>query len=123
VSGSTSTGEWSTSGTGTFSPSITDLNAIYQPSAADTTAGSVTLTLISTNNGGCNVESDQLTIDFTPAPIVNAGSDQIICANNAIASLSGSVSAGSTTGIWTTSGTGTFDQSNADLINNYIPSE
>ena len=121
VSGSTSTGEWSTSGTGTFTPSITDLNAIYQPSAADTTTGSVTLTLISTNNGGCNVEGDQLTIDFTPAPIVNAGSDQIICANNAISSLSGSVSAGATTGIWSTSGTGTFS-SVTDLNAMYEPS-
>jgi gliding motility-associated-like protein len=121
VTGSTSTGAWSTSGSGTFSPSNTALNAIYQPSAADTTAGSVILTLVSTNNGTCNIENDQITITFTPAPVVNAGVDQTICANNAVATLNGSVTAGASTGSWSTSGTGTFG-STTDLNTTYTPS-
>ena len=122
VTGSTSTGQWSTSGSGTFDPSDTDLNAVYQPSAADTTAGSVTITLVSTNNGSCNVEDDQMTITFTPAPVVNAGADQTICANNAVTQLNGSVSAGATTGVWNSNGSGTFNGSTSDLSLNYMPS-
>ena len=47
------TGTWTSSGTGTFTPSNTALNATYNPSAADYAAGSVTLSLTSTNNGSC----------------------------------------------------------------------
>jgi len=42
---------WSASGSGTFSPNNTTLNALYCPSAADVAAGSVTLTLTA---GSCS---------------------------------------------------------------------
>ena len=116
------TGIWSSSGTGTFSPLNTDLNATYTPGSADTLAGSVTLTLTSTNNGGCLAVSDELDIIFTPRPIVDAGADQIICANNT-AVLNGSVSGSSTTGHWITSGTGVFMPSDTALNPTYIPSD
>ena len=48
VTGSATTGTYTTSGTGTFSPNATALNATYTPSAADVTGGSVTITLTST---------------------------------------------------------------------------
>ena len=47
VGGSATGGTWSTSGSGSFSPDATTLNASYTPSAADITAGTVTLTLTS----------------------------------------------------------------------------
>ncbi len=116
------TGIWTTLGSGTFSPSATALNATYTPSAADTATGSVTLILTSTNNGGCNPVSDTVLISYTDIPVVFAGADQTVCANNANISLSGIVSVGSTTGIWSTSGSGTFSPSSTTLNATYITS-
>ena len=115
-------GTWSTSGTGTFNPNNTTLTAAYIPSAADTAAGSITLTLTTTGNGLCNAYSDQMTITLTDIPTVDAGADQIICADAASAFLGGSVN-NATGGIWSTSGTGTFNPNNTTLTAAYIPSE
>ena len=119
VTGGTTTGQWSTSGTGTFSPNDSDLNAVYIPSPADTAAGMVTIVLTSTNNGGCLPVSDTLVLIITPSPWVTAGPDQTICANNLIVPLNGSVAGGSTTGIWSTTGTGTFSPNNTTLNATY----
>ncbi len=119
VSGTTTTGIWS-GGTGTFSPNNTALNATYNPSAADLSAGSVTLTLTSTSNANCNAVTDNLVINFTPSPVVNAGLDKNICKNNAATVLSGTVSGGTTTGIWS-GGLGSFNPSNSVLNATYTP--
>jgi gliding motility-associated-like protein len=115
----TGTGTWSTSGSGTFTPSNTDLNPTYTPSAADTAAGSVTLTFTSTN--GCTPIASTITLTITDAPVVNAGPDLFTCANNPNAFISASVSGGTTTGVWTTSGGGFFSPSNTDLNPTYLP--
>ncbi|MES2798567.1 MAG: hypothetical protein V4638_01005, partial [Bacteroidota bacterium] len=57
----TTTGIWS-GGAGTYSPSTTSLLLNYTPSAAELAAGTVTLTLTTTNNGSCPSASDQMTI-------------------------------------------------------------
>lgn len=118
VSGATG-GTWS-GGTGTFSPGRNSLNALYVPSASEITAGTVSLTLTSTGNGICNPVSDQMNISITPAPVVNAGLDQTVCANNAVVNLSGNVSV-ATGGIWT-GGKGTFSPSVSALNAVYTPS-
>ena len=84
---------WS-GGAGTYTPNNTTLNATYSPSAAERTAGTVTLTLTSAGNGNCTAVSDQVTYSITPAPTANAGADQALCSNNAIATLGGSISCG-----------------------------
>lgn len=61
----TTTGIWS-GGDGTFSPDETDLNAEYTPSAAEMAAGSVTLTLTTTNNRTCPGDTDEVTITLPP---------------------------------------------------------
>jgi gliding motility-associated-like protein len=58
------TGIWS-GGSGTYAPSNTSLSLNYTPSAAELAAGSVTLTLTTTNNGSCPGANDQVTI-FLP---------------------------------------------------------
>ncbi len=67
VSGSTTTGNWQTSGDGTFSPNNTTLSATYNFGPADIASGTAVLTLLSTNNGGCSAIQDDmiLTIDVT----------------------------------------------------------
>jgi hypothetical protein len=49
VGNGATTGVWTSSGTGTFAPDDTTLNATYAPSAADASAGTVTLTLTTTD--------------------------------------------------------------------------
>ena len=113
-------GTWATSGTGTFSPSNTALGATYIPSDADTTAGTVTLTLTTTGNGLCQAYSDQMTVTISPAPIANANVDQTVCGDIAAVPLNGSVIT-ATVGSWTTSGTGTFSPDNLTLNASYVP--
>ena len=111
---------WSTSGTGTFN-NATSPTAIYTPSAADIAAGTVTLTL-TTNDpvGPCGVVSDVMVLTINPAVVINAGVDATICSGTTY-TLSGTFSGGATSLTWSTSGTGTFN--NTSLPNAiYTPS-
>ncbi|MFL5728732.1 MAG: gliding motility-associated C-terminal domain-containing protein, partial [Cytophagaceae bacterium] len=74
-------GQWSTSGSGLFSPNEFALNASYFPSAADIASGKATLTLTSTGNGTCNPVSASTNVIISPLPLANAGSDQFVCRN------------------------------------------
>ncbi|MGZ3862527.1 MAG: PKD-like domain-containing protein [Bacteroidia bacterium] len=118
----TNAGTWSTLGSGSFTPNANTLNATYVPGGSDITAGTVLLVLTSANNGGCTPVTDTMKITYTDIPVTDAGPDQTVCANNATITLNGSVTVGSTTGIWSTSGTGTFTPNNTTLNANYIPS-
>ncbi len=60
---------WRTSGTGTFSPDTTSLNAVYTPSVPDYDLDSVIITL--TTLGGCRPAIDHLVITFSPFNIPN----------------------------------------------------
>lgn len=119
VSGSATSGTWSSSGTGVFSPNANALNAIYIPSSNDAGLGNVTLTLTANS---CNNASDQMVITITPAPVVNAGVDQTICSSVTNVTLTGTVSGGTTTGIWSFTGNGTFSPDNTTLNTSYLPS-
>jgi len=120
VSGGTTTGIWSTAGSGTFSPSANVLNARYIPSAADTTAGSVKLTLTSTSKDNCVVQSSTITLTFSKQPAVVPGSNQQVCSQTKAVQLNGQVTiAGG--GTWTTSGDGTFTPSATQLNATYVP--
>jgi len=119
VTGGTAAGIWRTAGTGTFSPSATDLQAQYLPTAADKAAGAVTLTLTTTDKN-CTIASDDVIISFGPLPAVNAGPDQAVCSQETNIPLVGSISiAGG--GTWSTLGTGTFNAP-GQLNANYSPS-
>lgn len=107
ISGGATSGLWTSSGSGIFSPSSTTLNATYNLSASDTANGHFTLILTSANNGNCLPVSDSMHILITPVPTINAGNDQVVCANNPVL-LNGLVTGGSGTGIWTSSGSGNF---------------
>ena len=121
LSGGTNSGIWSSSGSGNFSPSNSNLNTSYYPSASDKSTGSVMLKLTSTNNGACPASSSSMKITFETASSVNAGSDQIVCANNANVFLKGQYN--NAPGIiWSSSGTGSFSPSSNNLNATYIPS-
>jgi hypothetical protein len=100
--GTATSGSWSTSGTGSFSGNV------YTPSAADITAGSVTLTYTTNNpEGPCPAVSDALLLTINPPATANAGADQTICAGST-ATLTPSFGGSATSGSWSTSGTGSF---------------
>jgi len=123
VTGGASTGIWSTLGVGNFNPNNTTLNAVYEPSATDISAGSVKLVLTSTNFGSCEAETDTMEITFTPPPVVDAGPDTVyVCKNNALVTLNGSVSGATSTGKWTSTGSGIFSPDNLTLNSTYNPS-
>lgn len=59
--------------------------------------------------------------EFGSYPFVTAGNDTTICANTDLP-LNGIVGGGDVTGIWSTSGFGTFANAPTNIINTYIPS-
>ena len=65
---STGHGFWTSSGTGTFVPNDTTLNAVYMPSAADDAAGGFGLLFTSTSNGGCRSTHDSIDVTLIPSP-------------------------------------------------------
>ncbi len=65
ITGGTTSGTWTTLGSGSFSPNATTLNATYVLSNADILNGNVILILSSTNNqAGCPVVQDSVTINY-----------------------------------------------------------
>lgn len=107
VNGVSSTGEWSTSGSGTFDASQFDLITDYLITTSDTTNGEVVLTLTSTNNGGCLAVSDSLEVTILDQPIVSITSSDSVCSNLTSFNLDGEVTTGFST-VWTSTGVGSI---------------
>jgi gliding motility-associated-like protein len=118
VTGASTTGIWTTSGSGAFDPSELDLITDYLISSADTTAGSVTLVLTSTANGSCLAVSDSLELTILDQPQLNITTSDSICANSVFIDLTGTVSAGYSTN-WSVGGFGTIADPNS-LNTTYI---
>jgi hypothetical protein len=80
LSGTSNTiAQWSSSGTGTFSPNNTTLNAVYTPSLADANDAQVILTLTTIQNGYCQNISDEMTLTIWKAVTAFAGNDATLC--------------------------------------------
>jgi PKD repeat protein len=111
---------WTTSGTGLFNdPTV--LNPVYTPSIADITAGSVTLTLTAHGINLCPDSSDSMILSISRQAIADAGADTTICQSAGSLTLVNATASHFTTLLWTSSGTGTFN--NANLLNPiYTPS-
>ena len=122
VSGGSSTGLWTTNGSGFFTPNAGTLNAVYKMSTQDSSAGTVRLTLTSSNNGDCIAVTDQMDVFLTTPGVANAGADKSVCANNSTTSLNGTVTGGAIGGTWSTNGSGTFLPDEFTLNAAYVPS-
>ena len=120
ISGASTTGKWTTTGSGSFSPNDSTLTASYHLSSTDTSNGTVRLILTSTNNGTCGASSDTLTIKILKTPLsLNAGPDQSICSYNVL-QLNGAV-IGAGTSYWKSLGAGTFSPDSSHLNAIYLP--
>lgn len=117
ISGPTTSGIWTTSGSGSYSPTANNPVTNYNVSSADTVLGSIILTLTSTNNGNCLAVQDDIEITFLDAPEVAITTEDSICANLSLIDLSGTVSSGFST-TWSTGGFGAIT-SPGSLNTNY----
>ncbi len=100
---------WTTSGTGTFNDDTAE-DPIYTFSAADIAAGTVTLTM--SVAGNCNNPSDGVVLTIDPEATADAGSDALVCYNSTHQLAATAANANSI--LWTTSGTGTFNDDTAE---------
>ncbi|WP_461452536.1 PKD domain-containing protein [Mucilaginibacter sp.] len=73
-------------GNGTFSPNATSLNAIYTPTAAEISAGHVTLTLQVTTSiaAPCNIVNSSIIVTITPTGNINTSLAKTICSNSRV---------------------------------------
>ncbi|NVO18931.1 MAG: hypothetical protein HXX13_04490, partial [Bacteroidetes bacterium] len=79
ISGGATSGVWSTGGSGTFSDS-TSLTSTYTPGINDQLAGTVTLTLTTTNSSTCPNISDAMNVTiYGPLTSGVVSSNQTIC--------------------------------------------
>ncbi|KAF0193855.1 MAG: CHU large protein, partial [Bacteroidetes bacterium] len=110
---------WTTSGTGSFN-NPTAQNPVYTPSQNDIDDGFVYLTMTITSAAPCFNVTDQMTLFISRNVIVNAGPNASICegASYTLENASSQHAAGL---LWTTSGTGTFDDATI-LAAEYTPS-
>ncbi|WP_342645073.1 PKD domain-containing protein [Mucilaginibacter sp. CSA2-8R] len=97
VTGNFDTITWTTSGTGSFSDSHAQ-QPVYTPSAADRTAGQVTLTLNITTSlpGDCAKITDAMLVKINPANTVTSAAVEAICTNGNVNYVPVSTVAGST---------------------------
>ena len=101
--------KWTSTGSGTFSDD-TIANPIYTPSATDIANGNVTLTIeVTGTTGAClgNIKTDSIALTISPNPTVNAGPATAIICGGTTYQTQGTAANG--TILWTTSGSGTFD--------------
>ena len=115
--------QWSTSGTGTFSPNESDQNPTYTPSASDMASGQVILTLNALGNGTCTTASDDLILSIDPLPSVSTSSSTLtFCDDVSQVSISGVSAANYNPAslVWITDGEGYFINNNA-LNPEYVP--
>jgi aspartate 1-decarboxylase len=112
---------WTSSGTGTFVNATSLTTCAYTPSAADITAGSVTLTLTATN-AGCSATSTK-TLTIVASATAVAGTDINMCNASGTVNITTGASATNYSIItWTSSGTGTFANANSLTTCTYTPS-
>ncbi|MDT8308084.1 MAG: hypothetical protein RQ866_01045 [Bacteroidales bacterium] len=113
---------WSTTGSGTFINNGT-LTPTYTPSGADIAAGNVQLIVSAFGLTPCGNASDTINLTIIPAPLVDAGPNDTICEGDLFTvTAATATNYNSSTIVWTTSGTGTFN--NANILHPvYTPSQ
>ena len=122
------TGHWE-GGAGTITPIDNDPTVVeYTPDPSE--AGqTIVMTFLSDNGPNlCLPGTDEMTITFEAGPVASVGPEQRIC-NEQTVTVSGSIAFGST-GEWSTSGDGTFDNATSlnavytpgpnDRVNGYV---
>jgi uncharacterized repeat protein (TIGR01451 family) len=114
-----STIQWLTDGTGTFEDA-TSLHPVYHPSDSDIADVQVILTMIATGDPVCDPVADAMVLTIWQQPTADAGPDATLCEGELFELCCASAEKYASL-LWTTSGTGTFDNPNT-LLPTYTPS-
>ncbi len=108
---------WTTNGTGTLTNNTT-INPTYTPGVGE--SGDVLLLLTGNSAGSCPSASDTMVLTLAGEVLAFAGSDTAICEGESYL-VSGSSATNGQSLLWTSSGTGLFD--NSGILNpTYTPS-
>ncbi|MGZ3946097.1 MAG: T9SS type B sorting domain-containing protein, partial [Mucilaginibacter sp.] len=95
------------------------------PSIPNVTAAAAGSYAVSITVNGCTSPNGSVNVLVDPLPVATAGQDLAICPATASVQLAGSITPAGTTGVWTSSGTGTFTgggNSTTVLNGQYFPS-
>lgn len=103
-------------GNGTYNPGSSLPKTTYIPTASDKIRKYVTFLVTASGVGTCNAPSDQIRIDFSTSPVVNAGPDKSVCETDMPIRLEGSGTSGEWSGV-----NGSFAPSNTALTALYTP--
>lgn len=112
-------GLWSTNGSGSFTPSTSDLNATYEPSLADIINGSITLYLTSTNANNCADLMDSVIYNILEFPEITALSIVPFCKDQDTVIVNSSITEASSV-LWTTNGSGVFHPNTSEPNTSYV---
>ncbi|WP_333599935.1 T9SS type A sorting domain-containing protein [Flavobacterium sp.] len=114
---------WTSNGTGTFTNANSLTTCTYTPSAADITAGNVTLTLTAFGNSPCGNTTATKTLTIVQTSTAVAGTAIAMCSVYPSVNITaGSSATNQTSIVWTSSGTGTFTNANSLTTCTYSPS-
>ncbi|HEX3168037.1 MAG TPA: gliding motility-associated C-terminal domain-containing protein [Chitinophagaceae bacterium] len=97
-------------------------SSLQNPVINNATSMSTGIYNASVTVNGCKSPATSVTIVIDQPTIANAGSDQIVCSSNQFVNLTGNLSGGTNSGLWTGSGSGNFSPSNSILNTSYYPS-
>ena len=114
---------WSSTAGGSFAPNVNDLSPIYTPTIAENAANEAIVTASIADpdgTGPCLSLAENIVINLIDSVEVSAGVDAILCSNNSY-TLSGSIGGSASSALWTSNGTGLFDD-NTNLNATYTPS-
>jgi gliding motility-associated-like protein len=117
ITGGTSSGIWTTNGSGAFNNGPGSLNNSYFVTPADITMGTVIFTLTSTNNAPCTAVNNILSLSIYQLAQVNAGPNQFLCESSGTVALNGTINTNN--GVWTSNGGGTYNPNNLSLNTTY----
>ncbi|NJM16455.1 MAG: hypothetical protein HC896_14710 [Bacteroidales bacterium] len=120
VSQGATKGRWTSSGTGLFVPGDSAFNATYAFGASDVLSDTLYIVLTSVDNGLCLPVKDSLMVLIEKFAIVEAGSHDTVCMTDTLVNLNGSILSKSRSGLWSTSGFGSFLPSAADTLASYV---
>ncbi|UOQ98434.1 T9SS type A sorting domain-containing protein [Hymenobacter sp. 5317J-9] len=106
IAGTATGATYTSTGTGTFSPNATTLNATYTPSAADVAAGTVTITLTPTGPAASCTKTAQFVLTLTAPPASGFSYPAGTYCTGANATIAPVLAPGAQAGTFTASGFG-----------------